>query len=91
MEVGRGSLVVLEILQFGDALFAHALELGDRHIAHHEHGRLPLDRAIRNQAQTNQMAVEVRMQGLDYKAEVNRHCGRVLSSIQSRMGFIPGR
>ncbi len=36
------------------------------------------------------MAVEVRMQGLDYKAEVNRHCGRVLASIQSRMGFIPG-
>ena len=35
------------------------------------------------------MAVEVRMQGLDYKAEVNRHCGRVLASIQSRMGFIP--
>ncbi len=49
-----------------------------------------LDRAIRNQAQTNQMAVEVRMQGLDYKAEVNRHCKRVIASIQSRMGFIPG-
>lgn len=48
-----------------------------------------LDRAIRNQAQTNQMAVEVRMQGLDYKAEVNRHCKRVIASIQSRMGFIP--
>lgn len=48
-----------------------------------------LDKALRNQSQTHQHAVEVRMQGLDYKAEVDRHCNRVLSSIQSRMGFIP--
>lgn len=48
-----------------------------------------LEKALRNQAQTHQHAVEVRMQGLDYKAEVDRHCARVLTSIQSRMGFIP--
>jgi hypothetical protein len=48
-----------------------------------------LDRAIQNQSSTHQHAVEVRMQGLDYKAEVDRRCAKVMKSIQSRMGFVP--
>jgi len=48
-----------------------------------------LDRALRNQSQTHQHAVEVRMQGLDFKAEVDRRCARIIASIQSRMGFVP--
>ena len=48
-----------------------------------------LDRALRNQSQTHQHAVEVRMQGLDFKAEVDRRCARIIASVQSRMGFVP--
>ena len=29
------------------------------------------------------------MQGLDFKAEIDRRCGKVLSSISARMGFVP--
>jgi hypothetical protein len=29
------------------------------------------------------------MQGLDFKAEVDRRCSRIIASIQSRMGFVP--
>lgn len=50
----------------------------------HELGKL-----LQEQTHTHQHAVELRMQGLDYKAEVERRCERVLRSIQSRMGFIP--
>lgn len=48
-----------------------------------------LEKAARNQAQTHQNAVELRMQGLDFKARVDNRCARILASIQSRMGFIP--
>lgn len=48
-----------------------------------------LEKAMRNQAQTHQNAVELRMQGLDFKARVDNRCARILASIQSRMGFIP--
>jgi len=48
-----------------------------------------LEKANRNQAQTHQNAVELRMQGLDFKARVDNRCARILASIQSRMGFIP--
>ena len=48
-----------------------------------------LEKTLRDQAQTHQLAVELRMQGLDFKAEVDRRCANVLSSIQTRMGFIP--
>lgn len=32
---------------------------------------------------------DIRMQGLDFKAEVDRRCAKVLASISSRMGFVP--
>ena len=48
-----------------------------------------LEKTLRDQAQTHQLAVELRMQGLDFKAEVDRRCAKVLHSISSRIGFIP--
>jgi len=48
-----------------------------------------LEKATRNQVQMHQNAVELRMQGLDFKARVDNRCARILASIQSRMGFIP--
>ncbi len=39
--------------------------------------------------ETHQQAVELRMQGWDFKAEVDRRGDKVLSSVQSRMGFVP--
>jgi len=48
-----------------------------------------LGKVLQEQTHTHQHAVELRMQGLDYKAEVERRCERVLRSIQSRMGFVP--
>ena len=41
------------------------------------------------QSQFNQNAVELRMQGLDFKSRVNNKCNRVLHAIQTRMGFVP--
>jgi hypothetical protein len=48
-----------------------------------------LGKILQEQTHTHQHAVELRMQGLDYKAEVERRCDRVLRSIQSRLGFVP--
>lgn len=48
-----------------------------------------LEKASRSQAQINQYCVELRMQGLDFKAETDRRCLRILSSVQSRLGFVP--
>lgn len=48
-----------------------------------------LEKTLRDQAQTHQLAVELRMQGLDFKAEVDRRCSKVLHSISTRIGFIP--
>ena len=48
-----------------------------------------LEIAARNQSQTSQFCVELRMQGLDFKAEVDRRTAVVLSSVQSRFGFVP--
>ena len=48
-----------------------------------------LEKTLRDQAQTHQLAVELRMQGLDFKAEVDRRCAKVLHSISARIGFIP--
>ena len=48
-----------------------------------------LEKTLRDQAQTHQLAVELRMQGLDFKAEVDRQCAKVLHSISARIGFIP--
>lgn len=38
----------------------------------------------------HQRSVEVRIQGIDFKAEVDKRADRILQSIQSRMGFVPG-
>ena len=48
-----------------------------------------LEMAARNQSQTSQFCVELRMQGLDFKAEVDRRANKMLGSIQARLGFIP--
>jgi hypothetical protein len=72
-----------------------------------------LEKTLRDQARTHQLAVElrfyfvhfppfsfasyfildipcdIRMQGLDFKAEVDRRCAKVLASISARMGFVP--
>ena len=48
-----------------------------------------LGKVLQEQTHTHQHAVELRMQGLDYKAEVEGRCERVLNSVHSRMGFIP--
>ena len=48
-----------------------------------------LENSLHNQSAMHQQAVELRMQGLDFKAKVDSRCIRVMSSIQSRMGFIP--
>jgi len=48
-----------------------------------------LDKLNQLQSQFNQNAVELRMQGLDFKSRVNNKCNRVLHAIQTRMGFVP--
>jgi hypothetical protein len=47
------------------------------------------EKSIRNQSKTNQEAVEVKMQGIDFKNEVDRRCNKILTSIKQRVGFIP--
>lgn len=39
--------------------------------------------------QIHQSAVELRMQGLDYKAQVDNRCDKIVESIESRLGFVP--
>jgi len=48
-----------------------------------------LMKTVRDQQHVHQNIVELRMQGIDFKSEVNRRCLKVLRSIQSRMGFVP--
>ena len=48
-----------------------------------------LERLSQIQERFNQSAVELRLQGLNYKARVHNHSARVLHSISSRMGFVP--
>ena len=55
----------------------------------HESLKTELGKILQEQTHTHQHAVELRMQGLDYKAEVDRRCEKVIKSIQSRMGFVP--
>ena len=43
----------------------------------------------RDNQQVHQNIVELRMQGIDFKSEINRRSVKVLRSIQSRMGFVP--
>jgi chromosome segregation ATPase len=45
--------------------------------------------ALREQLHANQKLVEVRMQGLDYKAEVDRRCDKVAAAIECQMGYVP--
>lgn len=51
--------------------------------------QLELEKLLRDRIQTHQNSVELRMQGLDFKAEVDRRSGSILSSVQARMGFVP--
>jgi hypothetical protein len=55
----------------------------------HQTAKRELELAARNQNQTSQFCVELRMQGLDFKAEVERRTAKMLDSIQSRLGFVP--
>jgi hypothetical protein len=51
--------------------------------------QLEIEKLLRDRIQTHQNSVELRMQGLDFKAEVDRRCGSILGCVQSRMGFVP--
>lgn len=51
--------------------------------------QLEIEKLLRDRIQTHQNSVELRMQGLDFKAEVDRRCGSILNCVQSRMGFVP--
>lgn len=53
------------------------------------HFERELEKNKKDQAQTHQNIVELRMQGIDFKSEVNRRSLKILRSIQSRMGFVP--
>ena len=53
------------------------------------HWKRELGKTGRSQEQAHQDMVELRMQGIDFKSEVNRRSLKVLHSIQSRMGFVP--
>jgi hypothetical protein len=53
------------------------------------HWKRELEKTGRSQEQAHQDMVELRMQGIDFKSEINRRSLKVLHSIQSRMGFVP--
>ena len=48
-----------------------------------------LDKTTQSLNDTQQNAVELRMQGWDFKSEVDLRGNKVLSSVQTRMGFVP--
>ena len=48
-----------------------------------------LESLARAREQFNESAVELRMQGLDFKARVDNRSARVLHAISTRMGFVP--
>ena len=45
--------------------------------------------ALHFQVEAQQKLVEVRMQGLDFKSEIDRRVEKVMASIESQMGYIP--
>lgn len=49
-----------------------------------------LERCTRTMSQTQQNNVELCMQSLDFKAEVDHLSGKILDSISARIGFVPG-
>ena len=50
---------------------------------------IELESLARAREQFNESAVELRMQGLDFKARVDNRSARVLHAISTRMGFVP--
>ena len=54
-----------------------------------EYLKRELEKRNRDNQQVHQNIVELRMQGIDFKSEINRRSVKVLRSIQSRMGFVP--
>jgi predicted RNase H-like nuclease (RuvC/YqgF family) len=48
-----------------------------------------LERCNRSLADIHQNNVEIRMQALDYKAEIDHCAEKILESITGRIGFIP--
>ena len=49
-----------------------------------------LEKCNTNLSNVHQRSVEVRIQGIDFKAEVDKRAERILQSIQARVGFVPG-
>jgi len=47
------------------------------------------DRIFNDCLEIQKNALETRLQGLDFKAEIEHRCDNILQSIQSKMGFIP--
>ena len=48
-----------------------------------------MDRMFHEHEEIKKNITELRMQGLDFKAEVDSRCTQVLHSVQSVMGFVP--
>jgi hypothetical protein len=48
-----------------------------------------LEKCNANLTNVHQRSVEVRMQAIDFKAEVDKRAQRVLQSVQARVGFVP--
>ena len=51
--------------------------------------KVEVEDALREQLHANQKLVEVRMQGLDFKAEIDRRCDKVTSVIEAQLGYVP--
>jgi chromosome segregation ATPase len=51
--------------------------------------RSQLEASLRNLARANQHIVELRLQGIDFKAEIDRRCDNVQKTVDQQMGFIP--
>lgn len=49
-----------------------------------------LEKCHASLSNVHQRSVELRIQGIDFKAEVDKRAERILQSIQARVGFVPG-
>ena len=52
--------------------------------------KVEVQEALHHQLVAQQALVEVRMQGLDYKAEVDRRAERVMAAVEGQIGYLPG-
>ena len=48
-----------------------------------------LDKLRLNQLHLEQTIMDIKMQGLELKGEVDRRCGKIMESVRRRVGFVP--